>query len=38
VDKPTLLVVDDAPENIDLLHAILHPHYHVKVATGVKRH
>ncbi len=34
MDKPTLLVVDDAPENIDLLHAILHPHYHVKVATG----
>ncbi len=34
MDKPTLLVVDDAPENIDLLHAILQPHYHVKVATG----
>jgi signal transduction histidine kinase len=30
----TLLVVDDAPENIDLLHAILRPHYHVKVANG----
>lgn len=27
-------MVDDAPENIDLLHAILQPHYHVKVATG----
>ncbi|MES2582242.1 MAG: hybrid sensor histidine kinase/response regulator [Pseudomonadota bacterium] len=34
MDKPTLLVVDDAPENIDLLHAILKPHYHVKVANG----
>jgi signal transduction histidine kinase len=34
VDRPTLLVVDDAPENIDLLHAILQPHYHVKVANG----
>lgn len=31
---PTLLVVDDAPENIDLLLAILQPHYQVKVATG----
>lgn len=34
MDKATLLVVDDAPENIDLLHAILQPHYHVKVANG----
>jgi putative two-component system response regulator len=29
----TLLVVDDAPENIDLLCAILEPHYSLKVAT-----
>ncbi len=30
----TLLVVDDAPENIDLLLAILQPYYHVKLANG----
>jgi putative two-component system response regulator len=29
----TLLVVDDAPENIDLLCAILEPHYNLKIAT-----
>ncbi len=33
----TLLVVDDAPENIDLLRAILEPHYTVKVATNGER-
>src|SRR6218665_2605996 len=30
----TLLVVDDAPENIDLLCAILEPHYSLKIATN----
>lgn len=30
----TMLVVDDAPENIDVLYAILAPLYNVKVATG----
>jgi putative two-component system response regulator len=37
VHKYTMLVVDDAPENIDLLYAILKPHYEVKVATGGDR-
>jgi putative two-component system response regulator len=30
----TMLVVDDAPENIDLLYDILKPYYQVKVANG----
>jgi putative two-component system response regulator len=30
----TLLIVDDAPENIDILKSILKPHYALKVATG----
>jgi putative two-component system response regulator len=34
LEKPTILVVDDAPENIYLLNAILHPHYQVKAATS----
>ncbi len=33
----TVLVVDDAPENIDLLCAMLEPHYQVKVATSGER-
>ncbi len=32
--KPTILVVDDAPENIDVLRAILTPEYVVKAATS----
>ncbi len=32
--KATVLVVDDAPENIDVLRGILKPFYHVKVATN----
>lgn len=30
----TMLIVDDMPENIDLLRAILSPHYQIRVATG----
>lgn len=32
--KKTILVVDDNPENIHLLHEILHPFYHVKAAIN----
>ena len=33
----TVLVVDDTPENIDLLSAVLEPYYRVKVATNGER-
>jgi CheY-like chemotaxis protein len=33
-DRKTILVVDDAPENIRVLTAILGPHYRVKAATS----
>ena len=33
-DKPTVLVVDDTPENIDLLVGILKPDYQVKAAIN----
>jgi putative two-component system response regulator len=33
-DKRTLLIVDDTPENIDLLRGILSPAYAIKVATS----
>ena len=33
----TILVVDDTPENIDLLSAVLEPYYKVKVATNGER-
>lgn len=32
--KQTILVVDDSPENIDLLHAVLSPTYKVKAAIN----
>ncbi|WP_236212178.1 HD-GYP domain-containing protein [Metapseudomonas otitidis] len=35
--KPTLLVVDDTPENLSLLSALLSPHYLVKVAINGQR-
>ncbi|WP_219598256.1 response regulator [Aeromonas salmonicida] len=35
--KPTLLVVDDTPENLSLLSALLGPHYRVKVAISGQR-
>lgn len=33
-EKPTILVVDDTPENIDVLRGVLAPHYRVKVAIS----
>lgn len=36
-DLPTLLVVDDTPENIDVLGGILRPHYRVNVAISGER-
>jgi putative two-component system response regulator len=35
--KPTILVVDDTPDNIDLLSGILEADYRTKVATGGER-
>ena len=35
--KPTLLVVDDTPENLSLLSALLGPHYRIKVAISGQR-
>ena len=35
--RPTVLVVDDMPENIDVLNGILQDEYAVKVATGGER-
>ena len=32
--QPSILVVDDTPENIDVLRGVLGPHYIVKVATN----
>ena len=32
--KQTILVVDDTPENIDLLTEVLDPHYRTRVATN----
>ncbi|MDD2760346.1 MAG: diguanylate cyclase [Methylomonas sp.] len=33
-DTPTILAVDDSPENLDLIRNILEPHYTVKVAPS----
>ena len=35
--RQTLLVVDDTPENIDVLGGILRPHYRIKVAINGER-
>jgi len=35
--RQSILVVDDTPENIDLLSGMLSPHYKVKVATNGKK-
>jgi putative two-component system response regulator len=35
--QQTILIVDDAPENIDVLSGILRPHYKVRAATGGER-
>ncbi|MDK2122722.1 HD-GYP domain-containing protein [Parachitinimonas caeni] len=34
MDKPTLLIVDDAPDNIEVLGGWLEPRYHIKVAIN----
>jgi putative two-component system response regulator len=34
VEKPTVLVVDDAPDNLTLMSGLLKDHYKVKVANG----
>lgn len=34
LDKQTILVVDDVPENIDILSEILRSDYHIRVATS----
>ena len=36
-DKPVLLVVDDTPTSVDLLHAILRDDFQIKVATSGDR-
>jgi putative two-component system response regulator len=33
-EKPTVLVVDDTPENLSLMGSLLSPHYRVKVANN----
>ena len=37
VDRPAILIVDDTPENISLLKAVLRSEYEIKVATGGKK-
>jgi putative two-component system response regulator len=37
ISRPTILVVDDAPENIAHISSILKDHYKVKVANGGRR-
>jgi len=34
ISKPTVLVVDDTPENLDVLSSLLRDSYHVKLATS----
>jgi putative two-component system response regulator len=36
-DKPTVLIVDDTPENIALMNGLLRVHYRTRVATGGER-
>lgn len=33
IDKPTLLVVDDTPDNLTLMAGLLKEHYRVKVSN-----
>jgi CheY-like chemotaxis protein len=33
-ERQTILIVDDTPDNIDVLGGILRPHYRVKVAIN----
>lgn len=37
VARPTILIVDDTPENITVLGEMLHPHYAIRVATSGSR-
>jgi putative two-component system response regulator len=37
VNADTILIVDDTPENLDVLSEILLPHYHVRAANGGTR-
>lgn len=37
IEKPTVLVVDDTPENISLVSSLLRDHYKVKIATNGER-
>jgi len=36
-EKATVLVVDDTPENLQLMSALLKDHYRVKIANGAER-
>ena len=37
VEKHSVLVVDDTPENIDVIAGVLKPRYRVRAATSGKR-
>jgi putative two-component system response regulator len=37
LERQTILVVDDVPDNIDLLSEVLRDHYHIRVATNGER-
>ena len=34
IPTPVILIVDDAPENLRVLHELLHPHYRILAATA----
>ena len=36
-EVPTILVIDDAPANLELMDALLSGHYRVKVASNAER-
>jgi putative two-component system response regulator len=36
-DKPTVLVVDDTPDNLSLINLLLKDHYHVRIANSGER-
>lgn len=37
ITKPTLLVVDDTPDNIQIIHGILSKQYNIRAATSAKK-
>jgi putative two-component system response regulator len=37
VEQQTVLIVDDTPENLTLMHGLLRDHYHVKIANNGER-